>query len=256
MLRAIDLKRDKEVIRNLLSLGGLEKELLSSTPKRRKMPIDRPSITHKFDIAEHEGYLTTGLYEDGSPGEMFITMAKEGSTIGGVMDAFGTAISLCLQYGVPSPELSRKFAHSRFEPAGFTKNPELPNAKSIVDYIFRWMDITFPNGKMADWTPEVYRVLCRTAAKEKALNKITALAEQSMTAREEPEEELPPTSKRCKAVAVKAERTSSLNAAQSISEQAKGFQEDAPACDVCGSITERNGACYKCRNCGNSMGCS
>ena len=115
-------------------------------PLRRRMPTTRQSITHKFDISGHEGYLTVGLYDDGQPGELFITMAKEGSTIGGLMDSFGTAISLCLQYGVPVKTLVEKFAHSRFEPSGFTKNPDIPIAKSLTDYIFRWMGHTFLEG--------------------------------------------------------------------------------------------------------------
>ncbi len=111
----------------------------ANKPFRRRMPATRQSITHKFEVAGHQGYLTVGLYEDGAPGELFITMAKEGSTVGGIMDAFGTAISMCLQYGVPISTLIDKFTHSRFEPSGFTKNPEIPFAKSLVDYIFRWM---------------------------------------------------------------------------------------------------------------------
>jgi len=110
---------------------------------RERLPNTRDSITHKFDIAGHEGYLIVGLYRDGRPGELFITMAKEGSTIGGIMDAYGTAISLCLQSGVPLKGLVEKFSHSRFEPSGFTKNSDIPIAKSIVDYIFRWLNQRF-----------------------------------------------------------------------------------------------------------------
>ena len=119
------------------------------TPGRRKLPDERRSITHKFSIAGHEGYITVGLYEDGKPGEIFLTMAKEGSTISGLMDAFATAISLALQYGVPLKALVDKFTHTRFEPSGFTKNPEIPIAKSIIDYIFRWLASKFlqPGGE-------------------------------------------------------------------------------------------------------------
>ncbi len=108
-------------------------------PIRRKLPDERQSVTHKFSIAGHEGYVTVGLYEDGTPGELFITMAKEGSTISGLMDGFATAISFALQYGVPLKFLVDKFSHVRFEPSGWTGNPQIPYAKSLLDYIFRWI---------------------------------------------------------------------------------------------------------------------
>jgi ribonucleoside-diphosphate reductase alpha chain len=110
---------------------------------RRKLPDERRSITHKFSIGGHEGYITVGMYDDGSPGEIFITMAKEGSTISGLMDAFATAISFNLQYGVPLKFLVDKFAHLRFEPSGWTGNQQIPYAKSIMDYIFRWLGAKF-----------------------------------------------------------------------------------------------------------------
>lgn len=191
-------------------------------PFRRRMPATRQSITHKFEVAGHEGYLTVGTYEDGAPGEVFITMAKEGSTVGGTMDAFGTAISLCLQYGVPVQELCQKFAHSRFEPSGFTKNPDIPIAKSIVDYIFRWLDATFPGGTAQKAGPQ------------------PVVAEPE--AGDDTKPEIHP-----------GQDTSGSDRVDS---QFKHFMEDAPVCDQCGSITVRNGACYRCYNCGNSMGCS
>ncbi len=187
-----------------------------SRPFRARMPATRRSITHKFEIAGHDGYMTVGLYDDGKPGELFITMAKEGSTVGGIMNAFGTGISLCLQYGVPLQALVSKFSHCRFEPSGYTSNPDIPIAKSLVDYIFRWLDITFPNGSVRD----------------------------EMTSRKED------------GIASASPAPSSDAAYQRVDEQFKGFQEDAPACDRCGHITTRNGACYRCHNCGNSMGCS
>src|SRR4029078_5827241 len=115
-------------------------------PRRERLEDTRQSITHKFSINGHEGYITVGLYPDGRPGEMFITMAKEGSTIGGLMDAFGTAVSMSLQYGVPLEDYVRKFSHMRFEPQGHTKNPDIRIAKSLIDYIFRWLGITFLPG--------------------------------------------------------------------------------------------------------------
>lgn len=119
---------------------------------RRRLPDERRAITHKFSIAGHEGYLTVGLYDEGRPGELFITMAKEGSTVSGLMDAFATAISIALQYGAPLKVLADKFSHTRFEPAGFTTNPDLPLAKSITDYIFRWLALKFlpPEGQPLD----------------------------------------------------------------------------------------------------------
>ena len=192
-------------------------------PFRKRMPATRQSITHKFSVGGHEGYLTVGMYEDGGPGELFITMAKEGSTVGGTMDSFGTAISLCLQYGVPVQELCRKFAHSRFEPSGFTKNPDIPIAKSIVDYIFRWLDVTFPNGRAT----------------------VTAVPIPEGT--EENDDEASSS-----ALAAVPED----EADKRVDSQFDHFMADAPACDLCGAITVRNGSCYRCYNCGNSMGCS
>src|SRR5712691_561821 len=115
----------------------------TAAPFRRKLPDERRAITHKFSVAGHEGYVTVGLYEDGKPGEIFLTMSKEGSTISGLMDSFATAVSLTLQYGVPLEALVDKFTHMRFEPSGFTKNPEIPMAKSLVDYIFKWLGSKF-----------------------------------------------------------------------------------------------------------------
>lgn len=197
-------------------------------PLRRRMPTTRQSITHKFDIAGHEGYLTVGLYEDGTPGELFITMAKEGSTVGGLMDSFGTAISLCLQYGVPVKTLCEKFAHSRFEPSGFTKNPDIPIAKSLTDYIFRWLGQTFLEGFKAP-------------APAKSLQ-----ADNHHAA---------PAAAEAPAAVKKPAAKDGVNV-QVLDAQFKDFMEDAPICDQCGAITVRNGACYRCYNCGNSMGCS
>jgi ribonucleoside-diphosphate reductase alpha chain len=217
-------KKDDEKAAEVPAPGGNGSK---ARPLRRRMPTTRQSITHKFDIAGHEGYLTVGLYEDGNPGELFITMAKEGSTVGGLMDSFGTAISLCLQYGVPVKTLCEKFAHSRFEPSGFTKNPDIPIAKSLTDYIFRWMGHTFLEGFKAP-------------APAKSLqpdNGHAAVAVEPAPAK--------------KAAAPKE----GVNV-QVLDAQFKDFMEDAPVCDQCGAITVRNGACYRCYNCGNSMGCS
>ena len=129
-------------------------ERIVERPLRRRLPDTRHAMTHKFDVAGHEGYITVGLYEDGSPGEVFITMAKEGSTIGGLMDTIATLVSVALQYGVPVESLVRKFEHVRFEPAGMTRNPEIPMAKSLVDYIFRWLAMEFVPGYRAANAPK------------------------------------------------------------------------------------------------------
>jgi ribonucleoside-diphosphate reductase alpha chain len=216
-----------------------EEKVAQPQPFRRRMPLTRQSITHKFEVAGHEGYLTVGMYEDGSPGELFITMAKEGSTVGGTMDAFGTAISLCLQYGVSVSELSKKFAHSRFEPSGFTKNPDIPMAKSIVDYIFRWLAITFPNGTARNFIPTEHQE-AHARAYASIGNKDTLTAAPAPVPEPVVQDGMP----------------AEMVVGNRVDDQFAHYQEDAPACDQCGAITVRNGACYRCYNCGNSMGCS
>ena len=215
-------------------------EKIVERPLRRRLPDTRRSVTHKFNVAGHEGYLNVGLYEDGTPGELFITMAKEGSTIGGLMDSLGTAISVALQYGVPVESLVHKFTHQRFEPAGMTHNPDIPFAKSLVDYIFRWMGIEFVGGYREANTP---RRTPETTTPTEAVPVTHASREQVAVPVAEP------------AVTDRGFR----GAAQSDTALAVAMREmqaDAPACDVCGTITVRNGTCYKCMNCGNSMGCS
>src|ERR671918_158948 len=151
-LKAVAIYRDNCKVAQPLSTARDKEEKKAATdlkeprPWRRKLPDERKSITHKFDIAGHEGYIIAGMYEDGQPGEIFITMSKEGSTISGLMDSFATAISIALQYGVPLRGLVDKFSHMRFEPSGFTKNPDIPMAKSIMDYIFRWLATKFLDG--------------------------------------------------------------------------------------------------------------
>jgi ribonucleoside-diphosphate reductase alpha chain len=191
-------------------------------PVRRKLPDERVAMTHKFSVEGQEGYVTVGLYEDGKPGELFITMAKEGSTLSGVMDAFATAVSLTLQYGVPLEFLVNKFSHVRFEPAGWTNNPQIPYAKSIIDYIFRWLASKF-------LPPE-----------EQA-----AVGVQPLPNDED------------KTPAQATPRQPALPGLE-LSEGAQLFvnQADAPPCPTCGMMMVRSGACYKCGNCGTVYGCS
>jgi ribonucleoside-diphosphate reductase alpha chain len=229
-------------------------------PRRQRLPDTRKSMTHKFDIQGHEGYLTVGFFDDGRPGELFITMAKEGSTVGGLMDVVGTLVSMGLQYGVPLDVFVNKFAHSRFEPAGFTKNPDIPIAKSITDYIFRWLGIEFVSGYREANAP---RRDFETADDADA-PAVTGSPDEEASA-------IPsaPTVKvngHRKATAEDLEHAEAVfqavypNVAQegieSRQEQFAHFQSDAPACDNCGALTVRCGTCYRCFNCGNSMGCS
>ena len=192
--------------------------VVEARPVRKRLPQDCRSIRHKFDIAGHEGYIHVGLFDDGGPGELFIKIAKEGSTISGLMDTIGILTSMALQYGVPLDVLVSKFSHVRFEPSGFTKNPEIPLAKSLIDYIFRFLGAKFlsPDQHVAVGLglPDRGESTDRAAA--------TALA-----AIDHVVEEL-------------------------------GFspQSDAPSCADCGSIMIRNGSCYKCLNCGATSGCS
>ena len=214
-------------------------------PVRRHMPSTRQSLTHKFSVGGHEGYITVGLFEDGTPGELFITMAKEGSTIGGLMDCIGTQTSLCLQYGVPIDALVEKFSHMRFEPSGFTKNRDIPMAKSVVDYIFRWLGIEFMEGFREANTPR------REETTVKAPAAVAASPEPATTTEVAASPE----------AAVQQAFGDLLqehdpDGPGSRSQQFARFQSDAPACDGCGAITVRNGNCYLCHNCGNSMGCS
>jgi ribonucleoside-diphosphate reductase alpha chain len=286
-------------------------------PRRERLPDTRQSITHKFSVSGHEGYITVGLFPDGRPGELFITMAKEGSTVGGLMDAFGTAVSMSLQYGVPLEDYVRKFSHMRFEPQGHTKNPDIRIAKSLIDYIFRWLGITFlpgykeanlgmplgegasaPGSSLAsdDETAETQpqpvakKAGGRTGGQEVKGQETEIRSQESGVRKQKPGEtnkaaERPSSAggaapnghangngHGAKAPAVSGLATAALSAklleragvmlksepaSPSIrSEQFAQFQIDAPACDNCGAITVRNGNCYLCHNCGNSMGCS
>ena len=194
-------------------------------PLRRKLPDERRSITHKFDIAGHEGYIIAGMYEDGQPGEIFITMSKEGSTISGLMDSFATAISIALQYGVPLRGLVDKFSHMRFEPSGFTKNPDIPMAKSIMDYIFRWLATKFLDGE----AQQEVGIVQHEPVEEVHQKKVVSIASH------------PPRG---------GAPVSSISSITSL------YQQDAPPCPDCGAIMIRSGACYKCLNCGAVSGCS
>ncbi len=186
-------------------------------PVRRRLPDERNAITHKFSVAGQEGYITVGMYEDGSPGEIFLVMSKEGSVVSGLMDSFATAISIALQYGVPLRTLVDKFSHMRFEPAGFTNNPDIPMAKSIIDYIFRWLGKKFLPEE--DQNPGDNG----NNTESDLLHKENGMTMKEVEMREK---------------------------------EVFLTQADAPACHECGAIMVRNGSCYKCHNCGATSGCS
>ncbi|MHB1037482.1 MAG: vitamin B12-dependent ribonucleotide reductase [Pirellulales bacterium] len=280
-LKALAVYRDGSKESQPLSTtseGTKAAEKLAAAPRRERLPDTRRSITHKFNVAGHEGYITVGLYPDGRPGELFITMAKEGSTIGGLMDCFGTAVSMSLQYGVPLEVYVNKFSHTRFEPMGHTKNPDIRIAKSIVDYIFRWLGVTFLPGYreanagklLAEGGPgnggeeetehlpaamkaggPVNRSGSANPAGEHAAATVQTNGTKPKLNGEDWEAGLALLERA--GVGLKTE----LNGGYSgRSDQFASFQTDAPSCDNCGAITVRNGNCYLCHNCGNSMGCS
>ena len=234
-------------------------------PRRERLPDTRRSVTHKFNVTGHEGYITVGLYDDGRPGEVFITMAKEGSTVGGLMDCFGTAISMSLQYGVPLEVLVNKFSHTRFEPMGFTKNPDIRIAKSVVDYIFRWMGIEFlpgyresQNGTKATQSTSTESTSTGSTKAATAKDASQPTPETGHAAAEVTSDAIVSGSIASPPVANSGEANvaSTSNENSQISGEFAKFQTDAPSCDNCGAITVRNGNCYLCHNCGNSMGCS
>ena len=224
-------------------------------PLRHRLPDTRRALTHKFDIAGHEGYLTVGLFGNGLPGEVFITMAKEGSTIGGLMDSIGTLTSMALQYGVPLEALVKKFAHQRFEPSGFTKNPEVRNASSITDYVFRWMAFHFiPGYREANSPNRAQQELSMPGLVEEEKKQINRPVPDLAIADDSDAVEVTASSGgngHGHGNGQKAGRT-----VTNLSDSVAHFQQDAPTCPNCGHVAVRNGACYKCLNCGESLGCS
>jgi ribonucleoside-diphosphate reductase alpha chain len=205
---------------------------------RYKLPDERASFTHKFSIGGHEGYITVGMYEDQSPGEIFVRMAKEGSVIAGLMDSFATAISLALQHGVPLHVLIEKFKGTRFEPSGFTGNQEIPIATSIMDYLFRWLAIRFPSDG-----PSIYERHPAARAAQLDLPKIPLLSKDFVA----PPALKPGASEAKSPIVEVVDRTRDRVWIQ---------ETDAPPCHECGTLMVRNGACHKCPNCGSTSGCS
>jgi ribonucleoside-diphosphate reductase alpha chain len=234
--------------------GGVQEEedptLAPPRAIRHRLPDERLSITHKFNIGGHEGYLTVGLYKDGMPGEIFITMAKEGSTVSGLMDSFACAVSIGLQHGVPLKLLCEKFAHTRFEPSGWSSNPDIGYAKSIMDYIFRWLQLRFLTGQQqalfdglrpkyvgapAPGTPD--------SNGQKTFGDFVESSNATTDSRQLTADSL-----------VGGAATGHHHAADALKELID--MGDAPSCSVCGAIMTRNGSCYRCMSCGSTSGCS
>jgi len=218
---------------------------------RHRLPDERLSITHKFKVGGHEGYLTVGLYRDGMPGELFITMAKEGSTVSGLMDSFACATSIALQHGVPLKLLCEKFAHTRFEPNGWSTNPDIGYAKSIMDYIFRWLQLRFLTGQQQ---------ALFDGLRPKYMGGVAPVSAPDETPFGGPEQQPLEGFGDSHNVELTSQgvpggsATGHRHAADALKELID--MGDAPSCSVCGAIMTRNGSCYRCMSCGSTSGCS
>jgi ribonucleoside-diphosphate reductase alpha chain len=223
---------------------------------RHRLPNERFSVTHKFSIAGHEGYITVGLYKDGkTPGEIFIRMAKEGSTVSGLMDSFATAVSLALQHGVPLKLLCDKFSHTRFEPSGFTGNQEIPIAKSVMDYIFRWLELRF----VLERQYPLFKDLTVSAASgaqppSAAGSRLPGPRPMDMGATTPPQGGLASSQQPVASSSAGMEDRGIYHASDAMKDLVD--MGDAPSCHVCGAIMTRNGSCYRCMSCGSTSGCS
>jgi len=216
------------------SVVTVEKIVEVNRPQRRRLADTRESLTHKFSIEGHEGYITVGKFEDGTPGELFVTMAKEGSTLSGMMDAFATSISLLFQYGVPLSHLVEKFGHMRFEPSGWTGNPEIGMAKSIVDYVFRWLGHRFLTAEEKTYLglTRVTEVISDPTAQQELLATSVSITPPPIT------------------------ENFTIAGPSPVGGRRLNSTPDAPPCPRCGWLTVRNGTCHKCENCGETTGCS
>jgi ribonucleoside-diphosphate reductase alpha chain len=227
---------------SVTSVASVVEEVdLNSPPRstRHKLQEERASITHKFKVGDHEGYITVGLYPNGEPGELFVKMAKEGSTVSGLMDSFALAVSLALQYGVPLKTFCEKFAHTRFEPSGWSGNAEIGYAKSIMDYIFRWMQMRFLTGQQ-QMLFDNFRPRVANGAADATSGVADAVGHETTPRRPE--------------TGTREPGSGSIHAADALSSIVD--LGDAPTCSFCGSIMTRNGSCYRCMSCGSTSGCS
>jgi ribonucleoside-diphosphate reductase alpha chain len=232
---------------------AVSKALAEAGPRRKRMPRERQSITHKFSIGGHEGYITAGMYPDGTVGEIFLTdIGKEGSTLRGMMNSFATAISIALQYGVPLETLVQKFSYMRFEPEGITGNPEIPFAKSMPDYIMRWLASRFldtdAQEELGILTPEVR---ARKMAQEAAQSMHGSDTAGPSGSSEEPQRQAPQASAGPSSTPAAASLTDSPPV---VPARLQGL-DLGPACSQCGGMMQRTGSCYTCSSCGNNTGC-
>jgi ribonucleoside-diphosphate reductase alpha chain len=227
-----------DAARNAAAAALAQDENLDAPPRavRHKLKEERMSVTHKFNIGGHEGYIIVGLYPDGEPGEIFIKMAKEGSTVSGLMDSFALAVSISLQHGVPLKLFCEKFAHTRFEPSGWSSNPDIGFAKSIMDYIFRWLQMRFLSGQQ-QFLFENLRP--KPQAAPEGIGDLNGSIGGPAASEQRPDQRL---------------MQGSMHAADALANMID--MGDAPSCHVCGSIMVRNGSCYKCMSCGSTSGCS
>jgi ribonucleoside-diphosphate reductase alpha chain len=222
-LSAAGQKKDDKKTETVSPTDPVQRELFARQ-QREKMPTERASVTHKFSVGGHEGYITVGMYEDGRPGEIFIKMSKEGSTLSGVMDGLALTVSLGLQYGVPLKVFVDKLVNTRFEPSGITSNPNIRFVSSVLDYIARWLGGRFISPDYLKLTPG------EQAAAIPAPTSPNAQALETMLA--------------------------AINIGSTSSAKQRDAHEGAPACSECGMLMVPNGACYKCENCGSTSGCS
>jgi ribonucleoside-diphosphate reductase alpha chain len=239
---------DKKEAKAAVAAVEIEDPFAPPRARRHKLPDERISVTHKFNIAGHEGYITVGLYKNGMPGELFITMAKEGSTVSGLMDSFACASSIALQHGVPLRLLCDKFAHTRFEPSGWSNNPDIGFAKSIMDYIFRWLELRFLTGQQGslfdDLHPKQGMLNGPVASETTSTSNVTSISGNPQRV----------SGNDYSATTPRAGSGTSGHASDALS----GMVDlgDAPSCHVCGAIMTRNGSCYRCMSCGSTSGCS
>ncbi len=224
-----------DAARNAVGHDAGQDDNLDAPPRavRHKLQEERMSVTHKFNVGGHEGYIIVGLYPNGEPGEIFIKMAKEGSTVSGLMDSFALAVSISLQHGVPLKLFCEKFAHTRFEPSGWSSNPDIGFAKSIMDYIFRWLQMRFLSGQQQFLFENLRPKPPSRRRGGDPRRAGDAISDLNASA---------------------GPRAGSIHAADALASMID--MGDAPSCHVCGSIMVRNGSCYKCMSCGSTSGCS